>query len=181
MRIIAGEFKGKKLVEFRGHVRPTSDRLRESLFASLGNSVEDSIWLDLFAGSGAVGLEALSRGARHIVFNDREAEARKLLKRNLSVCGVVHGVETWDLDAITFLRKSPTREVCTHIFLDPPYQYPRLGKLLRTVVSSPLFDPKSTLVLLEVFKKTKVDLADLDLEIEKTLKGGDSLMLMMRS
>ena len=181
MRIIAGKFKGRKLAEFRGDIRPTSDRLRESLFASLGKSVEDSIWLDLFAGSGAVGLEALSRGARHVVFNDREPEARKLLKRNLSACGSVQGVETWDLDAITFLRKSPIREVCTHIFLDPPYEYPRLGKLLRTVVGSPLFEPGSTLVMLEVFKKTKVDLADIDLEIEKTLKSGDSLILKMRS
>ncbi len=181
MRIIAGRFKGRKLVEFKGGIRPTSDRLRESLFASLGNSVEDSIWLDLFAGSGAVGLEALSRGARHVVFNDREADARALLERNLSACGVIHGVETWGLDAITFLRKSSVRKVCTHIFLDPPYEYPRFGKLLRTVIGSPLFEPGSTIVMLEIFKKTKVDLTDLDLEIEKTLRGGDSLILIMRS
>jgi len=181
MRIIAGRFKGRKLVEFRGNIRPTSDRLRESLFASLGQSIEESVWLDLFAGSGAVGLEALSRGARHVVFNDREVEARELLKRNLRACGSPHGVETWDLDAITFLRKSPIREACTHIFLDPPYQYPRLGKLLSAVVGSPLYDPKSTLVMLEIYKKTKIDLTNLDLEIEKTLRGGDSLILKIRS
>lgn len=181
MRIIAGRFKGRKLVEFKGSTRPTSDRLRESLFDSLGRSVEDSVWLDLFAGSGAVGLEALSRGARHVVFNDRESDARKLLKRNLQACGVVHDVQTWDLDAITFLRKNPIRVVCTHIFLDPPYQYPRLGKLLRTVVGSAVFDPENTLVMLETFKKTKVDLSDLPLEVEKTLRSGDSLILMMRS
>jgi 16S rRNA (guanine(966)-N(2))-methyltransferase RsmD len=180
MRIIAGSLKGRKLVEFRGSIRPTSDRLRESLFDSLGRSVEDSVWLDLFAGSGAVGLEALSRGARHVVFNDREFDARKLLKRNLEACGVAHGVETWDLDAITFLRKDPARKVCTHIYLDPPYQYPRIDKLLRTVIGSPVFDPENTLVMLETFKKTNVDLSQLPLEAEKTLRGGDSLILMMR-
>lgn len=180
MRIISGKLKGRKLVAFRSEVRPTADRLRESLFASLGDSVIDSLWLDLFAGSGAVGLEALSRGARYIVFNDREVDARRLLNRNLRACGVDQGVEVWGLDAITFLRKCPFQQVCTHIFLDPPYQYPRLNKLLRAVVDSPVFNADRTLVMLEIFKKAKIDVTQVDLTVAKTLKAGDGLILLMR-
>ncbi|HUG44502.1 MAG TPA: RsmD family RNA methyltransferase, partial [Acidobacteriota bacterium] len=71
MRIISGRFKGRRLAAVKGDVRPTSDRLRESLFSALAPWLQGAVWLDAFAGSGAVGLEALSRGAELVVFNEK--------------------------------------------------------------------------------------------------------------
>src|SRR5271170_8513255 len=94
MRVITGKYRGRPLRSLRGtDIRPTSDRLRETLFNVLtaGNpgALEGSVWLDLFAGTGAVGIEALSRGARQAYFVETSAPAAKLIERNLLSLGVV--------------------------------------------------------------------------------------------
>ena len=84
MRVISGRYRGRQLAPVRGRIRPTSDRLRETLFNIIGEAVVGSKWLDAFAGSGAVGIEALSREARHVVFNDISRDAiRQLLALTL--------------------------------------------------------------------------------------------------
>src|ERR1700723_2038700 len=96
MRVIAGKFKSRPLQSLRGmDIRPTSDRLRETLFNVLtaGNpaSLEGSVWLDLFAGTGAVGIEALSRGAKQVFFVETSAQATKVIEQNLQSLKIADG------------------------------------------------------------------------------------------
>jgi 16S rRNA (guanine966-N2)-methyltransferase len=124
MRVIAGRFKGRKLVGPRGSAaRPTSDKVREALFSILGPIDEFSV-LDLFAGTGALGIEALSRGAGHVTFVERDRSMRAIVTTNIQV---VTGDEpgSTDLrqdDAIAFLARAAENEAQFDlIFVDPPY------------------------------------------------------------
>jgi 16S rRNA (guanine966-N2)-methyltransferase len=136
VRVVGGRLGGRRLVAPRGpHTRPTSDRIRESLFAILG-SVEDAVVLDLFAGSGALGIEALSRGARHATFVDSSPAAIAALRRNLAHLALENAADVRRSDARVFLRKA--RATGRHydlVFLDPPY---RRAGALGAVVSAAL-------------------------------------------
>jgi 16S rRNA (guanine966-N2)-methyltransferase len=124
MRVIAGRYKSRKLRALRGmEMRPTSDRLRETLFNVLGKLVEDALFVDLFAGSGAVGIEALSRGARHAIFVESHAPAAALVRDNLKSLDIAGGAEVLMMDAARGLEKLAARRmVADLIFLDPPYE-----------------------------------------------------------
>jgi 16S rRNA (guanine966-N2)-methyltransferase len=121
MRIIAGEYKGRRLVAPPGTAtRPTSDRVREALFSILGARVEDADVLDLFAGSGALGIEALSRGAQKATFVDNAPAALTTIRRNLEG---VQGATVVRRDARAFLRDARENgRQYDLVFLDPPYR-----------------------------------------------------------
>jgi 16S rRNA (guanine966-N2)-methyltransferase len=127
MRIIAGKFRSRVLAAPRGMAtRPTSDRLRETLFNVLGARVEGSSFLDLYAGSGAVGLEALSRGARSVVLVERAPAALKILRANLAALEVeCAAFRVYGGSVAGFLGSadaaSPRAEEYAVIYLDPPY------------------------------------------------------------
>src|SRR5918996_6668645 len=112
MRVIAGAFKGRNLRSPPSlQVRPTSDRLRETLFNVIAGRVPDSRFLDLCAGSGAVGIEALSRGAAHATFVDRSRKMCGLVEANLDLCGVPEEeTEVVMADAAEFLRRASARD-----------------------------------------------------------------------
>src|ERR1051326_7524678 len=98
MRVIAGKYRSRPLRSLRGmDIRPTSDRLRETLFnvltAGSPSALEGSIWLDLFAGTGAIGIEALSRGAREVHFVDKSKVAAEAIRKNLQSLGIAEGFE----------------------------------------------------------------------------------------
>ena len=124
MRVIAGKFKSRRLEAPAGmHTRPTSDRLRETLFNVVAPSIEESVWLDLFAGSGAIGIEALSRGARSVYFVESAAAAARTIRKNLHTLEIDEGTEVIERDAIMALRMLDSQAVaCDFIFLDPPYR-----------------------------------------------------------
>jgi 16S rRNA (guanine966-N2)-methyltransferase len=127
MRIIAGKFRSRRLASLKGdEIRPTSDRLRETLFNVLtpGNpaALEGSVWIDLFAGTGAVGIEALSRGAAMVYFIDSSKNALELIRRNLQPLGVSGSFQVLQQKsepAISALERQQIRP--DFIFLDPPY------------------------------------------------------------
>ena len=123
MRVIAGQYRSRRLTAPSGSdTRPTSDRLRETLFNVVAASVADSVWLDLFAGSGAVGIEALSRGARMVYFVDNSARAAKTIRANLSSLSITEGFEVQEREAVQALRAlDAAAVVCDFCFLDPPY------------------------------------------------------------
>ena len=124
MRIIGGKFRSRMLAEFSGDaVRPTSDRAKESLFNILALKIPQSRVLDLFSGSGAIGLECLSRGAREVVFNDFSKESIGILKKNLNALKVEIGREAkiFNYDYSTCLN-ALTGEF-DFVFIDPPYRY----------------------------------------------------------
>lgn len=125
MRIIAGQYRSRPLKSLPGlDLRPTSDRLRETLFNVLAASstLEGSVWLDLFAGTGAVGIEALSRGARQVYFVESERKHARLLRDNLKSLKIAEGFEVYESEVASALRSlDASGETCDFCFLDPPY------------------------------------------------------------
>jgi 16S rRNA (guanine966-N2)-methyltransferase len=140
MRIIAGTHKGRRIAAPRGaQTRPTGDRVREALFNLVG-PVEGASVLDLYAGSGALGLEALSRGARRCVFAETDAAACRVIRANLESLGLTGGLVA-QRDALAVLREEATAERRHElVLLDPPYERweeleERLGVLVPPVVA----------------------------------------------
>jgi 16S rRNA (guanine966-N2)-methyltransferase len=129
MRVVAGAYGGRRLIAPRGDMtRPTSDRVREALFSVLGPSVQGARVLDLFAGSGALGIEALSRGAAAAVFVDRAPRAIEVVRANLATLGIE--AEARRMEARSWLRTASARaDAYDLVFLDPPYR--RAGELGR--------------------------------------------------
>jgi 16S rRNA (guanine(966)-N(2))-methyltransferase RsmD len=123
MRIIAGTFRSRALQSPAGlATRPTSDRLRETLFNVLAPRMEDAVFLDLYAGSGAVGMEAVSRGAAHVTFVERAPAALEMLRANLARLGLTEGFRIHAGSVGSFLRRSLAgAAVFDVVFLDPPY------------------------------------------------------------
>jgi 16S rRNA (guanine966-N2)-methyltransferase len=125
MRVIAGRFGGRRLSAPRGRTtRPTSDRVREALFSMLGE-LDGIVALDLFAGTGALGIEALSRGAERVVFMERDASAVAALRANLAALGLSESEAMVRVgDALGSLRAARARgETYDLVFVDPPYKY----------------------------------------------------------
>jgi 16S rRNA (guanine966-N2)-methyltransferase len=126
MRIVAGKFRGASLEAPKGSAtRPTSDRVRQALFNVLAHGAprfefEGARVLDLFAGSGALGLEALSRGARFCLFIEESAEARAAIRRNVEALGLTGATKIWRRDA-TKLGEAGTLQPFDLVFCDPPY------------------------------------------------------------
>ena len=123
LRIISGRLKGKKLYSVRGStIRPTADRLRESIFDILSYRVLEAMVLDLFAGTGALGIEALSRGAESAVFVDNNQDALSVIKRNIKSCSFDKNANIirWDIKKNLNCLKSASTAFDL-VFLDPPY------------------------------------------------------------
>jgi 16S rRNA (guanine966-N2)-methyltransferase len=127
VRVIAGQFRSRPLRSLKGlDIRPTSDRLRETLFDILtaGNpaALQGSVWLDLFAGTGAVGIEAISRGAAMVYFVECSRRAVELIRANLASLGISSGFEILQQHATSAVAEIEKRGVAAdYLFLDPPY------------------------------------------------------------
>ena len=127
MRVITGTAKGRRLETLAGNdVRPTTANVKEAVFSIIQFSVEDSVFLDAFAGSGQMGIEALSRGARTAYFIDKSRKSMETVKRNLDAAGLSDRAVTKNTDTLGFL--SETSERFDIAFLDPPYRTGLLEK-----------------------------------------------------
>jgi 16S rRNA (guanine966-N2)-methyltransferase len=119
VRIIAGEFRSRRLKSLPGsETRPTPDRLRETLFNVLAARITDSVFLDVYAGTGAVGIEALSRGARRCIFIEQNRRAAEVIRENLATLGLESRAEVFTGKAATVLERMHAGIA----FLDPPYE-----------------------------------------------------------
>jgi 16S rRNA (guanine966-N2)-methyltransferase len=123
MRVIAGIYKGRRLKTLEGlSLRPTSDRLRETLFNILAPRIEETRFADLCAGSGAIGIEALSRGARHVTFIESSLKAARIISENLRNCGIREGYRVINRDALRALKNLASEQAQFDIiYFDPPY------------------------------------------------------------
>ena len=133
MRVVAGELRGRRLVAPDGlDTRPTTDRVREAVFNSLASMglVVDATYVDLFAGTGALGIEALSRGAEHCTFVERDARALRALKENLAALGLTDRATVLPNDALAVSRRLPAVDV---VVADPPYGFSEWNALLADV------------------------------------------------
>jgi 16S rRNA (guanine(966)-N(2))-methyltransferase RsmD len=149
MRVIAGKYRSRRLSAPEGMAtRPTSDRLRETLFNVVAASVPGSVWLDLFAGSGAVGIEALSRGARIVYFGESSHRAAQTIRKNLAGLEIEEGFEVLERDAAASIRLLEAQGVvCDFCFLDPPYrQIADYERTLMLLAESRLLKPQSVVI-----------------------------------
>ncbi|MBQ8684561.1 MAG: 16S rRNA (guanine(966)-N(2))-methyltransferase RsmD [Clostridia bacterium] len=147
MRIIGGEFRSRVLAEFAGEeVRPTSDRAREALFNILAFKVRGARVLDLFSGSGALGLESLSRGASEVVFNDVSKASLAVLKKNLQTLKIPLSERVkaynYDYNACLEILKEPF----DLILLDPPYRFDYGESALKTIAQKGLLSENGVVV-----------------------------------
>ena len=143
-RIIAGRFRGRRLeTPDNRDIRPTSERMREALFNILGPETRDATVLDLFAGTGAVGLEALSRGARSVIFVEHAAAACRIIEANIAKLGVGEACRVLRRDALWL---PPARATIKLVFADPPYREDLLAPALIRLVSSGWVDRESTII-----------------------------------
>jgi 16S rRNA (guanine966-N2)-methyltransferase len=150
VRVVAGQFGGRSLRAPRGHrTRPTSERVREALFSSIGADVEDAVVLDLFAGSGALGIEALSRGAARAVFVEAERRAAKVVQENLAEFGLGPRSRLVPGTAARFCGDPQGEGPFTLVLLDPPYAEPlaKLWPLLVTLRARRALAPGALVVL----------------------------------
>jgi 16S rRNA (guanine966-N2)-methyltransferase len=182
MRIIAGKYRRRRLAAPAGtQTRPTSDRLRETLFNVLGASVEGSVWLDLFAGSGAVGIEALSRGAGMVSFVESSGLAVRTIRSNLAKLEVKDGYEVVEREVNSALRLLESRSpACDFCFLDPPYrQQSDYDQVLTLLSQSRLLKPGS-LVIAEHDKHFDPGEAFSGLQRYRKLRQGDAVLSFYR-
>jgi 16S rRNA (guanine966-N2)-methyltransferase len=182
MRVIAGKFRSRRLKgPGKLPLRPTSDRLRETLFNILGPSVEDSLFVDLFAGTGAIGIEALSRGARDVFFVESHAATARLIRENLKALDVSEGIELMESDALRALEALASRHLLADfIFLDPPYaDGDEHVRILEFLDSSHLVAP-SGLVIAEHHGKTALPDRLYRLERVRLLEQGDTALSFYR-
>jgi 16S rRNA (guanine966-N2)-methyltransferase len=173
MRIIAGDLKGRILAPVKGRTRPTAAKVREAIFSILGPAVPGAQVLDLFAGTGALGIEALSRGAARSVFVEDQPAAVKGLRRNLETLGLMERSEVLPLPVAAALKKlAAAGERFEIIFLDPPYGV-GAATTLTALAASDLLSPQA-LVVAEHSRREALPEVIVSLEQQTLRRYGDT-------
>jgi 16S rRNA (guanine966-N2)-methyltransferase len=182
MRIIAGKYRSRMLRSLKGQMlRPTSDRLRETLFNILGPTMSGATFVDLYAGTGAVGIEALSRGAHHVIFVEQHAPAVALIRRNLESLGIGAEAEILGMDVARAIERLETRHIhAQFIFLDPPYAADiEYESALEALGDSPLVAPEGRVIVEHLKKRTLPERVG-DLEVARVVEQGDAALSFYR-
>jgi 16S rRNA (guanine(966)-N(2))-methyltransferase RsmD len=185
MRVIAGKAGGTRLVSLKGaSLRPTLDRVKESVFNRIGPSLDGETFLDLFAGSGSIGIEALSRGAEKVVFGENNHRAQHLIYANLEKCrfgieGIGAGEKDWVLlksDALHVLHILQERGYCFDwIYVDPPFQEELYEECLLQLSGSGVLKDTGTVIVEHYHKNIlQKNYGKLILQYERRL--GDTLL-----
>lgn len=177
MRIIAGTLKGRRLAAVKGDaIRPTSDRLRETLFNIIAARVPGSRFLDLCCGSGAIGIEALSRGAAEVVLVDISRRALAVANTNVRRCRIETGIDLVQKEAAAAIRLAENKgRQFDLVYFDPPYQSPAYSTVLSALGSSPVLAP-SAMVIVEHRKDQILKPLYRELQLARQVRQGDSLL-----
>lgn len=177
MRIVSGQLKGRKIVA-AGKTRPVSERVRKSCFDILGDEVRDKKILDLFAGSGALGLEALSRGAKESTFVDLSNLAKKAIKKNIISLDLEAETHLYLNDAFLAIEDFNARgQMFGLVFLDPPYHRQMLTKALQRISEYAIVSPSGYIVAFCYQKDDLVtEISGFSLEVNK--KYGQTVFLI---
>ena len=145
MRVITGSARGRRLGELKGmETRPTTDKVKESIFNCIQFDVEDARVLDLLAGTGQLGIEALSRGAKSALFVDKRADAVKLVRENLALCHLEENAQVICGDSLAALGTQSGR--FDIIFLDPPYESGLLEQAMEKIAQFDILSPHGIMV-----------------------------------
>jgi len=178
MRITGGKIKGRKLKTRRGSLtRPLLSRVRKSLFDLIGDGIKRSTFLDLYAGSGAVGIEALSRGARKVVFVEKDIASIRIIRENLASCGLLSRAKIWQKDVLKFLPFLLKEERFDFIFVAPPYFKGLQNRTLDIIEGN----ADEAVVIVQHSSKERVDFARGGVKIIRQRKYGDTVLTFLRT
>jgi 16S rRNA (guanine966-N2)-methyltransferase len=186
MRVIAGLYRSRQLKSLDSpQLRPTSDRLRETLFNVLAPKIQGTNFLDLFAGTGAVGIEALSRGAQDVLFVEKHAPTAKIIRQNLESLKIHKGATVLQMDSHRALEKIKQRQKAADfsydfIFLDPPYAAAEEYQRVMNFLSTAPFAKENTIVIAEHTRKFELAEEFGALERFRVLKQGDAVLSFYR-
>ena len=178
MRVISGTCRGRKLIPIKGReIRPTSDRVKEAVFNILGTAVMDAMVLDLFSGTGALGIEALSRGAAHAVFVDADC---RILSKNIAHCQFQDRADIVEADILSsngLERLAP--DFFDLVFIDPPYGKGYLQQVIKNKALLSRINEKS-LIIAEHAAKEKTGLEQTGLDIFRQKKYSKTMISFLR-
>jgi 16S rRNA (guanine(966)-N(2))-methyltransferase RsmD len=179
MRVIAGKCKGRRLIAPKGkHVRPALDQVKEAVFNILFD-INDLDVLDLFAGSGSIGIEALSRGASSATFVEKDSAAYRSITENLEKCNLQDQATVWKLHVSVAIKKLDKNDTKFDlIFVDPPYLKDLVNPTLEQLASSSLLKDKSIVVIEHHPKEPIADIPGMTLT--ETRKYGQTLITFMK-
>jgi len=186
MRVIAGKFRSRLLKSLKGlGLRPTSDRLRETLFNVLVDRIPNARFVDAFAGTGAVGIEALSRGAREVIFIENHVPAVALIRKNLQTLGIQSLASVVALDALRGLQRMAANPPAASslvdiVFLDPPYAAAQEYRRVLTFLGTAPFLGKGSLVIAEHRSSVELPETFLSLSRVRVLRQGDATLSFYR-
>ena len=178
MRIIAGAFRGRSLITVRDlSIRPTTDRAKQMIFDVLSNRIafENIEVLDLFSGSGSLGLEAISRGARHVTFVDRSPKSLAVLEKNIATLGCVTKCIVRQADVFWYLKN--VGRTYDLVFADPPYKLENIGILPNAIYNSGVVR-NGTYIVMEYSRESKIDLDDRKYELIRKPFGHTTVLIL---
>lgn len=177
IKVTGGYLKGRYITSIEGdNTRPTSSKVREAIFNILGNKIEKSVFLDLFAGTGLVGIEAISRGASKSFFIEKDFNAYKVLKKNIMSFNIEEFTETYKTNALSFLSK--TDQVFDLIYIDPPYKSNSYNDVLKLISEKREIVNNDSILIIEYATKLPIDI--LDYELIKNYKYGDTSISLIK-
>lgn len=181
MRIISGTARGTKLFTLEGETtRPTLDRVKESMFNIIQNEVLNSIFIDLFSGSGAIGLEAASRGAKKVILCDKSKQAINIINKNIEKTHLKEKVELYNLD-YEMLLKSKIKEQADIIYIDPPYKSDFAINAVNIILENRLVNEDSTIII-ETDEEEKIlrELEKIEIKITDKRKYGRAILIFLK-
>ena len=186
MRIIAGKFRSRQLKSLKGMaLRPTSDKLRETLFNILGELIVDARFMDLFAGTGAVGIEALSRGASEAIFVEKHPPTAALIQKNLESLDIRSGARVVASDAMKALERLAKEPSAANtgfniLFLDPPYAETQQYKTVLAFLGAANLLAENAVVIAEHQRSLDLPESSGNLERVRVLRQGDAALTFYR-
>ena len=174
MKIVAGKNRGNKLKSIKGLlIRPTSHKVREALFDIIGTSIQGAYFLDLFSGTGAIGIEALSRGADKVIFVEKELKAIKIIKENLEITKNNSNAIVYKIDFLYGLKiLAKNGYLFDYIFLDPPYNMNLINISLVEILKLPILN-KNGIIIAQHHKREEVNTNLVNLKLIKQKKYGE--------
>jgi 16S rRNA (guanine966-N2)-methyltransferase len=180
IRVIAGSARGRRLKMVPGDAtRPIMDKVKEALFSILGRNIVGTSVLDLFAGTGSVGIEALSRGAAYVLFVDLDRQAVQTIKENLDLTRLSERATIRRTDALALLKGAPDRTY-DYIYIAPP-QYKQLwAQVLAALEANPAWIPEGTTVIVQIDPEERADIALQRLVLTDERRYGKTLLLFYR-